>query len=69
VVAVRYKTKYQGPTGFSYDGIGAVHDHPNSGVGNTGVSPDYLKDKCKRISEKLAREIHPQLFIWLDGSG
>lgn len=66
VLAVYHETGYQGSTGWTYEGTGAVNYHPNSAVGTTGVTPDYLRDKCKRISEKMAREIHPQLFNWLD---
>lgn len=48
------------------DAMGALFDEPNSPVCSTGVSPGYLDEKCKRISEKMAREIHPQLFVRLD---
>lgn len=43
-----------------------MFDWPDSGVGGTSVSQDYLRKRCKRIPEKLAREIHPALFAWLD---
>lgn len=48
-----------------YDGMGAVHFHPNSPVAGTGCSLEYLR-LCKRILERLAREIHPALFEALD---
>jgi hypothetical protein len=44
----------------------AIFDWPNSPVAGTGVSLDYLRQKCKRISEAQARTIHPVLFEWLD---
>lgn len=48
------------------DGIAAVYDWPDSPPASTGVSLEYLRERAKRISEKTAREIHPQLFEWLD---
>ena len=40
--------------------------HANSSVGKSLVSCDVLRDRCKHISEKLARVIHPALFTELD---
>jgi hypothetical protein len=48
------------------DGLGAVFYIPNSPVAGTGVSLAYLRERAKRISEKQAREIHPELFTRLD---
>ena len=48
--------------------IGALLFVPNSPVCSTSVSMGYLDDRCKRISEKMAREIHPMLFTYLDQS-
>jgi len=48
------------------DGIAAVYDWPDSPPAGTGVSLEYLQERAKRISEATAREIHPQLFEWLD---
>lgn len=45
------------------DCIAGVYDWPDSGVATTGVSGDYLRTRCKRITEAKAREIHPALFI------
>ena len=47
------------------DAIGGVMAYPNSPVGSTSVSQKYLR-QCKRISESMAREIHPNLFAYLD---
>ena len=49
-----------------YECISAVFFHPNSDVCGTSVALDYLSECCKRISEKRAREIHPNLFVYLD---
>ncbi len=49
-----------------YEAIAAVFNQPNSLVAGTGVALDYLRLKCKRISEPKARTIHPALFERLD---
>ena len=51
-----------------YEAIAAVFDWPNAPVAGTGVARDYLRQKCKRISEVKARIIHPALFGRLDQS-
>jgi len=51
-----------------YEAIAAVFDWHNSPVAGTGVTLDYLRQKCKRISEAKARAIHPALFERLDQS-
>ena len=51
-----------------YEAIAAVFDWPNSPVAGTGVACDYLRQKCRRISEAKARTIHPALFERLDQS-
>lgn len=48
------------------DCLGAVFFVGNSDVACSTVSYDYLRENCKRISEKQAREIHPKLFARLD---
>lgn len=48
------------------DAIGALTHNPNSAVCSTIVSDSYLRDNCKRISERKAREIHQNLFVYLD---
>jgi hypothetical protein len=49
-----------------YEAIAGVFDRPNSPVAGTGVARDYVRQKCKRISETKARAIHPVLFERLD---
>jgi hypothetical protein len=44
----------------------AVQDIPNNPVCFGSYSDGYLREKCKDISEKQAREIHPNLFKVLD---
>ena len=48
------------------DAIAAGREQKNSPVCLTTVSLDYLREKCKRISEERARAIHPRLFNYLD---
>jgi len=49
-----------------YEAIAGLFDRPNSPVAGTGMARDYLRQKCKRISEAKARTIHPALFERLD---
>ena len=51
-----------------YEGVGAVQDYPNCPVASTDVATIYLREECRRIPEARAREIHPQLFVWLDST-
>lgn len=44
----------------------AVFWTPDSPVCVDSVSFEYLRKNCKRISEALARTVHPQLFIRLE---
>lgn len=48
--------------------ISAVQDFPNNPVCGSSASWSYLQQNCKRISEKQAREIHPNLFAVLDSN-
>lgn len=52
--------------GEMYEGLVAVFGEPNSPVCVSGVSWEYLRESCKRISEAKARKIHPRLFERLD---
>jgi hypothetical protein len=55
-------------SGESYckEAIGAVQNYPNNAVCGTSTSDGYLRYNCKRISERTARTIHPNLFKVLD---
>ena len=59
---------FWGKDGWLYEAEGAVLFTSNSPVGSTSVSPGYIEEKCKRIPERLAREIHPELFKVLDSN-
>ena len=49
------------------EGFVAVYGNvPNGGVNWGGIGQDYLRDRCIRISQQLARAIHPRLFERLD---
>lgn len=48
------------------EGVGAVFDRPNSPTCGTSASWGYLRSYCRRITEKDARAIHPELFRILD---
>lgn len=42
-----------------------VFDEPNSDVCSAQVSQKYLSEDCRRVSEKEARVIHPEMFRYL----
>ena len=46
--------------------ISALFFHPNSVVCGSAASLNYIYKNCRRISEEKAREIHPNLFVYLD---
>jgi hypothetical protein len=48
------------------EAIAGLFDQPDSPVAGTGVALDYLRQRCRRISEIEARAIHPALFQRLD---
>lgn len=48
------------------DCVSAVTSYPNSDVCGSSASMDYIRENCKRVSEKQAREIHPNLFSTLE---
>ena len=49
-----------------YECASAVMDTPNSQINWGAVSPEYLAERCKKISEKQAREIHSNLLNYLE---
>lgn len=49
-----------------WEGAGAVYDWPNSACCGTSASWAYLRTHCRRVSEAVARAIHPQLFAYLN---
>jgi len=66
VAALVLNGRYWSSGTICYETLAAVFDWPNSPVAGTGVSLDYLRQKCKRINEAQARTIHPVLFERLD---
>ena len=56
---------YQGQS-LNMDCISSVQAIPNSGVCFSGCSRGYLAENCRRIPERLARQIHPALFTHLE---
>ena len=66
VIAIMPDNKWISNNDLLYDCIGAVYFERNSPVASTSCSDGYLRLKCKRISESQAREIHPNLFTYLD---
>ncbi len=48
------------------DAIVGVFDRPDSPVASSGVALAYLRRRTRRISEAAARQVHPQLFTYLD---
>lgn len=47
----------------TWDAIAALTDEPNSPVCGTGVSPEYLREACKRVSQTEAYRVHPALKV------
>lgn len=50
----------------TFEAVGAVFERPNSPVTSISVHCSYLFFNCKRVSEQRAREVHPELFKYLD---
>lgn len=48
--------------------VSALQNVPNSVVCCSSACDTYIKENGKRISEKQAREIHPNLFTYLDSN-
>lgn len=66
VLAVFPENSFISQGEYLVEGIGAVYYQPDSPVCSTSVSWKYLREQTKRISEAKAREIHPELFKYLD---
>ena len=50
------------------DALAAVSDRPNSPVALGPVATRYIARRCKRVPERRARAIHPELFRYLENS-
>lgn len=55
----------RGPSG-DFEAISSVMGIDNSPVCSSAVDDEYLRRGCVRISETLARRLHPLLFATLD---
>lgn len=67
VMAVIVENGYwYGNMGCQWECISALQDQPNSVCCSGNCSDGYIRERTKRISEKQAREIHPNLFAYLD---
>lgn len=53
------------PCGRKFECAGALQAGNDQAVCGSSCSHDYLRDRCVRISEELARKLHPALFRYL----
>lgn len=60
-IAVLLGKEHMNPD-YSQECLSGVNDFPNSGTSLGSVSMEYLREKCKRIPERIAKEIHPNLY-------
>ncbi len=49
-----------------FEAVAGLLSGANSPVCSASVSVPYLRARCKRIPEWLAREVHPNLFEYLE---
>lgn len=56
---------YQGST-LNFDAFGVVLNNIPRSVEGCSSNQGYLRAKCVRISEELARCLHPNLFLYLE---
>ena len=66
VIAVFGEWYKGGSNEYQKECASAVFDHANSVCCGGSVGYGYLNTRCKKISEKQAREIHSNLFDYLD---
>lgn len=66
VIAVLVANGVRPGGGGTYDAIGCPTYTPNGMPCGVTATRDYLREKCRRIPEARAREIHPNLFTMLD---
>lgn len=57
---------YWSGTGYMMEAVVAVYGWPDSAVCGGSVQHEYLRKRCKRVSESVARQIHPSLFAYLE---
>lgn len=61
-----FRAQYMGDLQYTHECLGAIFFYPNSPVAGTQCHIGVLRERCKRISEAKARQIHPRLFERLD---
>lgn len=49
-----------------YKGLSRQTSYPNSPVASASIAVDFLRKYCVRVSETMARQVHPVLFQLLD---
>ena len=49
-----------------YEAAGAVYYRSDSPCAFTQVSPEFLSERCKRVSFETAKSIHPELISYLN---
>lgn len=53
------------PQSTCIEAVASLYEYPDSPVITTSVDVYYLREKCKRIPERLVKEIHPNLYNYL----
>lgn len=48
------------------EAVAGVYSHENSACTTTSVGLEWLRKRCVRVPEDLARKLHPALFNYLD---
>jgi hypothetical protein len=61
VIAVLLGKEHTNPDGCQ-ECISALYFHPNSDTCLGAVDKQYLRERCKRIPERLVKDIHPNLW-------
>jgi hypothetical protein len=49
-----------------YKGLSRQTSYPNSPVASANIALEFLRKYCVRVSEAMARKVHPVLFELLD---
>ena len=65
-IAVEFKQPYISQGEVCFGAYGGVFEHENSLCCGTSTTRGYLSENCKHISEQQAKEIHPNLFSYLE---
>lgn len=52
------------PQSTCIEAVASLYEYPDSPVITTSVDINYLCEKCKRVPERIVKEIHPNLFAY-----